>query len=325
MCRSSIEKVDVIVPTKNDLKKAKKAVESVSKQNYPINQCIVVDDGSDVEVLKEDFEHITNLNVVIERTRGIGLAAARNVGLNLSSAKFVAFLDADDLWLPNKISNQINQIVTRSDAVGVCSGYKLVNNEGRLLKTVLPRRRTLTFQRIARNTVTVTGSASSVMVKSEIIKSIHGFDSRLSYAEDMDMWLRLSLIGPFLPVRYLDVVITSNPGSMQRKLSEVARAEKEMHVKLEILEKFAIEEKNVRKQVLISWANLIALDRRKFLTVQAFVKEHSSSYLIRDIKLHSVESGITILLYYIKQKTIMIKNELLTEIRRAVRKRSGIE
>jgi glycosyltransferase involved in cell wall biosynthesis len=274
MCSSPIEEVDVVVPTKNDLKKAKKAVESVSKQNYPINQCIIVDDGSDVEVSKEDFAHVTNLQVVIKRTQGIGLAAARNVGLNYSKAKFIAFLDADDLWLPNKISNQMKQIASRSDVVGVCSGYKLVNNEGRLLKTVLPRRRTLTFQRIARNTVTVTGSASSVMVKSEIIKSIHGFDSKLSYAEDMDMWLRLSLIGPFLPVRQIDVVITSNPGSMQRKLSEVARAEKEMHVKLEILEKFASEERNVRKQVLISWANLIALDRRKFLTVQAFVKEH---------------------------------------------------
>jgi glycosyltransferase involved in cell wall biosynthesis len=311
---TAIEKVDVIVPTKNDLEAAKMAVESISRQKYPINQCIIVDDGSDIPVSLEDFMNITNLNVVVIRTSGVGLAAARNIGLEKSSAKFVAFLDADDLWLPNKISNQVKKMSSYPGAVGVCSGYKLVDFEGRILRTSKPKRRLLTFDRLIKNKVTMTGSASSVMVKNDIIKSIQGFDSKLRYAEDMDMWLRLSLIGPFVPVRKIDVVITSNPFSMQRSLSDISRAEKEMIVKLEILEKFAAEKRNVRKQMLATWANLIALDYHKVKLVQAFIKENRSSHLVRNIKAHPIEGLLVIFQYILRQKIVSIKTKLLNHL-----------
>ena len=104
-------KISVIIPTYNYGRFIKEAVESVLKQTFPVAEIIVVDDGSTdnteeiVKALGEKVRYIKQEN------NGVG--AARNNGVKNSYGDLIAFLDADDLWLPKKIGKTNRFVTTR--------------------------------------------------------------------------------------------------------------------------------------------------------------------------------------------------------------------
>ena len=306
-----------MVPTRNDLDKAKKAIHSVAEQTFEVKKCIVVDDGSETEVTLDDFAHITDIDIHIIRTSGVGLAAARNVGLAQTKSEYIAFLDADDYWLPDKLSNQIRVLETRKDIVGVCSGYFLIRPNGEVVKKVLPKKRKLTLKRILSESVTLTGSASSLLMRRNVIDSLNGFNESLDYAEDMDMWLRMSKIGPFIAVRKADVIISANPESMQRRLSEIERARKETFVKFRILEQFAKEGNDVRRQVIKSWAKIISIDKGEFSTIRRLASEENKSAIVKNIKRKPVSSCFIFLSALGLIKIIHLKQKFELRIKEA--------
>ena len=98
--------VSVIITTYNDIEYLKEAIESVLSQSYRDYEIIVVDDGSTVDpkaFLKDYLPFITYI-----RKKNGGVSSARNVGINASNGKYLAFLDSDDIWLPEKLEVQIN-------------------------------------------------------------------------------------------------------------------------------------------------------------------------------------------------------------------------
>ena len=105
------ETVSVIIPAYNAEAYIRRSIESVLLQTYPANEVIVIDDGSTdhtAEILKNYMQQVQYIY-----QNNAGASAARNVGIKRATSKWIAFLDADDEWMPNKLEEQI-QVVTRN-------------------------------------------------------------------------------------------------------------------------------------------------------------------------------------------------------------------
>ncbi|EGP5645247.1 glycosyltransferase family 2 protein, partial [Enterococcus faecium] len=100
--------VSVIIPFYNQKFWLEQAVDSVLKQTHQFFEIIVVNDGSLESI--EDIDNKDKRIRVIEKKNG-GPASARNLGMKLSNGKYIAFLDSDDIWLPNKLEVQLNFMI----------------------------------------------------------------------------------------------------------------------------------------------------------------------------------------------------------------------
>jgi len=121
--------VSVIIPCFNAELTLKECVNSVLQQNFPDLECLLIDDGSN----DKTPELITELIAQDERVRALqhkehcnlGVAASRNLGIERARAKFIAFLDADDAWLPHKLTLQL-EIMEKMPAIGMTFGEVLI-------------------------------------------------------------------------------------------------------------------------------------------------------------------------------------------------------
>ena len=112
-------KVDVIIPLYNGERYIKEAILSLQNQTYPVSRIIICDDGSRdrgpevVKTIAQSDHRIT----LLQSSHG-GVSSARNAGIKASSAQYIAFLDADDVWLPTKLEYQMAVFKVASPQVG---------------------------------------------------------------------------------------------------------------------------------------------------------------------------------------------------------------
>lgn len=193
--------VSVIVPAFNSARYIQEAVDSALEQDYPAIEVIVIDDGSTDETVGI-VERYGN-KVRLLRQKNQGSAAARNHGIRNASGKYVAFLDADDVWSPQKISWQI--------AAMADGGYKMAygrfiwwhadaegNHRPAAQEFAHPANPALSTAAI------VTGWTyadllldcivwtSTVIVEKEALLAVGLFDEHLRKGQDYDLWLKLS-------------------------------------------------------------------------------------------------------------------------------------
>lgn len=177
-------KVSVVIPTFNRAGIVEEAIESVLAQTYPEIEVIVVDDGSadlTVEMLAERYRDEPRVCLIAAEHAGV--SSSRNVGIAAATGEFLAFLDSDDLMLPNKIARQVAVLEDgTSDAV-------------------------LTRQSIAPSGVPlpdrVTGQSGyedavyhmSILLRTHDARAIGGFDVDVELGEDLDFAFRLALRG----------------------------------------------------------------------------------------------------------------------------------
>ncbi|MEE8479372.1 MAG: glycosyltransferase family 2 protein [Candidatus Neomarinimicrobiota bacterium] len=101
--------ISVVIPTYNRASMIVACIGSVLAQSYPVNEIIVVDDGSTDDTLKQ--LNILKDNIIILKTeKQSGAQAARNIGIKAAKSGWIAFLDSDDEWLPNKIEKQVKEL-----------------------------------------------------------------------------------------------------------------------------------------------------------------------------------------------------------------------
>lgn len=191
--------VDVIVPSFNNDKYLTDAISSVLIQTEYVNKILVVDDGSTDNTKKI----VTTLATKTPKLQYIhqvnaGLSSARNTGIKHSTSKYLAFLDADDVWLPGKLESQINKFeTTKYKNLGLVYGEYLdvdeagkeIQNFGgfRLHKDI---KGDVSKQLLECNYAT--GSGSAVLVKRECFDRVGMFDETLKACEDWDMWMRIA-------------------------------------------------------------------------------------------------------------------------------------
>jgi len=180
--------VSVIIPTFNRSAMVREAVESVLSQTFGEFELIVVDDGStdDTEAILEPYS--ASLRIIRQKNRGV--SAARNRGVAAARGELLAFLDSDDIWLPEKLAVQISYLRTFPEAA-LCHTDELWIRNGR---RVNPRKKHAKaegrdFPRLLRESLI---SPSSVILRRSIFDEAGGFDESLPACEDYALWLTLA-------------------------------------------------------------------------------------------------------------------------------------
>jgi glycosyltransferase involved in cell wall biosynthesis len=190
--------VSVIIPTYNRAQKVLRAVSSVLYQTYEDFELIVVDDGS-TDDTKERLAPFQGKIVYHSLPRNAGVSAARNAGIRLAQAPFLAFLDSDDYWFAEKLARQM-AFFERNPQARICQTEERWIRRGR---RVNPRTKHLkpTGDIFEPSLKICLVSPSSVMVTRSLLEEAGHFDEGLPACEDYDLWLRIACRVPVHLIR----------------------------------------------------------------------------------------------------------------------------
>lgn len=214
--------VSVVIPAYNAAWCVGKAIDSVLAQDFRDFEVIVVNDGSTDETASVLAGYGETIRVV-NQVNG-GLSNARNSGIREARGEFVAFLDADDWWLPGKLRQQV-ALMRQHPEVGFSSTTARVEDpEGNLVNVWSCAHWEGPFlAHLFGSNADVAGSGSAVIARRKLFDRIGGFDETLRSLEDIDMWMRLAAVSEYACLEEPLAVILKRPGSMSRNL-EIMRA-----------------------------------------------------------------------------------------------------
>ena len=168
------------------------ALASVLGQVRPADQVIVVDDGSpDPEAVQQAVSRWPG-RITLLRQANAGAAAARNAGLAAAGTEWVAFLDADDHWLPDFLERQMSYLDAHPDVDFVWADATIVGDTpaaGRTFMSMCPSSGPVTLESLLAQTCNVL--TSTVVVRRSLVIDAGSFDEALRRGQDFDLWLRL--------------------------------------------------------------------------------------------------------------------------------------
>ena len=211
-------KIDVVVPTFNRAHTLKRALESIAAQTVRANTLWIVDDGSTdlTKVLVEEFQALHPLlNIQYLFSENKGVSAARNLGISKSNADWIAFLDSDDEWLPNKLEMQVALLNATPD-LQIIHGEEIWIRNG---VRVNPHKKHLKSggSIFAKCLPLCCISPSAVMIKRALLIEMQGFREDFPVCEDYDLWLRICAK---YTVGYIETPLIKKYGGHEDQLSQ---------------------------------------------------------------------------------------------------------
>jgi glycosyltransferase involved in cell wall biosynthesis len=215
--------VSVVIPAYNAAWCVAHAVDSVLAQHFRDYELIVVNDGSSDNTAEVLSAYDDKLRVV-DKPNG-GLSSARNAGIGAARGRYVAFLDADDRWLPGKLDKQVALMTARPELVFCSTAALLEDPDGMPLGEWRCGSNSMSaLKGIFSANAYVAGSGSAVLVQMDALEKVGGFDERLRSLEDIDMWMRLSAIGDYACIEEPMAIVLKRPGSMSGDLDVMRHA-----------------------------------------------------------------------------------------------------
>jgi glycosyltransferase involved in cell wall biosynthesis len=187
--------VSVIIPAYNVASYIADTLESVFAQTYRDFEAIVINDGS-TDNTESKITPFRSRIVYLPKQNG-GVHSARNAGLKAARGRYIAFLDSDDMWLPNYLESMLELIESDS---GISAAYPNAyyfgssSFAGKLHQGVYPVSEPVTFERVLKRECFI---FCSVMLRRDILAEVGLFDEELrgQGAEDLDLWLRILACG----------------------------------------------------------------------------------------------------------------------------------
>jgi len=219
--------ISIVMPTFDRLEFLPATVQSVFMQSLSQWELIIADDGSSPNTLSYLETLSADKRVRLLRLDHSGNpGAARNVAIAAARAPWLAFLDSDDLWLPNKLDRQVAQLRANPRCAWSYTAFLTVDAEGTPLASERDRAWTPFDDEIFTQTVRATASIrpSSVVVRTALVRAIGGFDEAINCSEDYDLWMRLALRSPVCVVDEPLVRVRRHAGSDSRAAGSAHRA-----------------------------------------------------------------------------------------------------
>src|SRR5579871_1193688 len=187
MKESGMPGISVIIPAYNPGRFLEETLQSVIAQTYTDWECVVVDDGSKEDLCWVATRH-PQIRLIQQENRGLSIA--RNRGILATTAEYIAFVDADDLWLPTKLERQLARM--EDPAIGLCHAqFAVIDAEGRRSEIGSPAQFYAfeTFRDLLRHNCV---GVSSVLLRREALAVSGLFDPMLRTAQDHDMWVKIT-------------------------------------------------------------------------------------------------------------------------------------
>jgi glycosyltransferase involved in cell wall biosynthesis len=193
--------ISVIIPTYNRAHTVIKAIKSVLEQSWIKKEIIIVDDGSTDNTEEIIQPYLSKVKYVKQQNQGV--SAARNKGIEISSGEYITFLDSDDIWLETKIEHQVNDLINYPECILHLTNalvdrpninaniFNLFEQRGFKSKENLIEYRPL--QILLKYDLAM---VQCCMVKKKLLSECK-FDTNYRIHEDLDFFLRLSLMGPW--------------------------------------------------------------------------------------------------------------------------------
>jgi len=205
--------VSVIIPTYNAEQYIAVAVESVLGQSYRQFELIVIDDGC-TDRTAEKLAAYKEARVI--RQGNAGPSAARNHGIRIAKGKYCAFLDSDDIMMPERLKLQVHKMEEHSEAGLVYTDLMTFDENGIVHKSkkefIKPHSGKVLGKLLRENFIT----ASTVMVRRDCFKKAGYFDESMNHSEDYKMWLN---IAKYYSIEYVDLPLVKyryHEGSLSR-------------------------------------------------------------------------------------------------------------
>ena len=186
--------VSVIIPTHNRIRTLPRALDSVIAQTRPVDEIIIVDDGSSDstdELVLRNYPEVTLL-----RQPNLGVSAARNLGIAQATGDWIALLDSDDRWLPTRLESQL-KLIERHPGHRLCHAEEIWIRDGKRVNQMHKHRKSgghIYSQCLPLCVI----SPSSVLLHRTLLDEVGLFDESLPACEDYDLWLRICAREPVL-------------------------------------------------------------------------------------------------------------------------------
>jgi glycosyltransferase involved in cell wall biosynthesis len=192
-----LPKVSVIIATYNNAQYINQAIDSVLNQTYSHYEIIIIDDGSvdhTKQVLQPYLEQYSD-TIQYYYQENQGVSKARNLGIEMATGEYVVFLDADDLFLPDKLASQVAVFQEKPYLGIVHSGWRLITESGEKISDVKLWEYGHSLEIDLATWVVWKPVTISLMFKNSWLQNFGGFDTRWTHGEDIDLIMRLSLNG----------------------------------------------------------------------------------------------------------------------------------
>ena len=195
--------VSVVIPVRNCQQYIHEAVDSVITQDFVYFEIIIIDDGSD----DFDYDQLTHLDrrIQVHHLTGVGVSRARNFGMQLARGKYIAFLDADDIWFPGKLSAQVRYFEKHPDVGCVFGGFlkwlpdetgafpsanSLMEDCADLVRCEKMRSGWIYTRLLAGLLV----GMNTAVIRREVYENLGGFDETMRIGEDYLFWLKVARV-----------------------------------------------------------------------------------------------------------------------------------
>ncbi len=249
--------ISVIIPVYNGEKTIKDTIESVLNQTFSDLELIVINDGSQ-DATSEIVNRIREPRLKFFSYPNAGLAASRNRGISLAVGEFISFIDADDLWTPDKLESQFNALQVNAQAAVAYSWTDWIDESGQFLRPggYIIANGNVYEQLLKRDFIE---GGSNVLIRTQALAEVGGFDESLNAVEDWDMWLRLAARYEFASIPSPQILYRISPNSMSTDVWKMETAS------LQVIERaFADAPQSVKIQ-----KRAIFGERYKYLTLKA--------------------------------------------------------
>jgi glycosyltransferase involved in cell wall biosynthesis len=204
--------ISVVIPVYNNETTIQETIESVLSQSFSDLELIVINDGSQDSTLKI-VSSILDPRLKVFSYPNAGLAATRNRGVSHASGEYISFIDADDLWTPDKLEAQFKALQGNPQAAVAYSWTDWIDESGQFLRPGghISVNGDVFATLLLRDFVE---SGSNPLIRAEALAEVGGFDESLPAVEDWDMWLRLAARYEFVCVPSPQILYRVSSSSM---------------------------------------------------------------------------------------------------------------